>query len=173
MISLKNKESGFTIVELLIVIVIIGILAGLVITQFLGANQQARDSERKTDLNSLASQLEVYFAKSAGYPTLTNVNTAAWRTGNQFNAGDNGKALADPVSASSAALVAAVAPNEYSYVPTPAGCTAMTDDSGATISSTTPCTGFTLTAVLENTKDKSATIVGTQAQYVKKGANDQ
>ena len=36
MVSLKKNQSGFTIVELLIVIVIIGILAGLVITTFVG-----------------------------------------------------------------------------------------------------------------------------------------
>ena len=58
MVSLKQKQSGFTLVEILIVIVIIGILAGLVITQILGANAKARDTERKTDINSIVNQLE-------------------------------------------------------------------------------------------------------------------
>jgi prepilin-type N-terminal cleavage/methylation domain-containing protein len=50
MISLKNKASkGFTIVELLIVIVVIGILAALVVTTYNGIQQKARDTERKTD----------------------------------------------------------------------------------------------------------------------------
>ena len=58
MVSLKQRQSGFTIVELLIVIVIIGILATLVIVTFSGVQQKARDSERKTDINAIAGQLE-------------------------------------------------------------------------------------------------------------------
>jgi len=71
MVSLKQKrQSGFTIVELLIVIIIIGILAGLVITQVLGRKtNRTRDTDRKNDINSVATQLEAYFAKTGGYPT--------------------------------------------------------------------------------------------------------
>ncbi|MEO8863266.1 MAG: prepilin-type N-terminal cleavage/methylation domain-containing protein, partial [Candidatus Saccharimonadales bacterium] len=48
--ALKVKQQGFTIVELLIVIVVIGILAALVITTFTGIQQKGRDTERTTDL---------------------------------------------------------------------------------------------------------------------------
>jgi len=157
MVSLKKKgQSGFTIVELLIVIVIIGILAGLVITQIIGATAKARDTERKTDLDQVANQLEVYYARNGFYPTLANVNTAAWRNsvpGNAFSAGDAAKSLADPSNASTTTL-SATAPTAvggaYSYVPTPASCTAGTDNAGGSIASTTPCTGYTLTAWLES-----------------------
>ena len=66
MVSLKQRQSGFTIVELLIVIVIIGILATLVIVTFSGVQQKARDSERKTDINAIAGQLEAGYANK-GY----------------------------------------------------------------------------------------------------------
>jgi prepilin-type N-terminal cleavage/methylation domain-containing protein len=154
MVSLKQKkQSGFTIVELLIVIVIIGILAGLVVTQILGATAKARDTERKTDIDQISNQLEAYYAQNGTYPNMASVNSATWRTGNHFSAGDSAKSLADPSNAGSAALSATVPTavgNSYSYVTTPAICTTGTDDSGGTQASATPCTSYTLTAYLES-----------------------
>lgn len=49
----KQKHSGFTIVELLIVIVVIGILAALVLNSFSGAQQKARITSVNNDLNLL------------------------------------------------------------------------------------------------------------------------
>lgn len=174
MVSLKNKQSGFTIVELLIVIIIIGILAGLVITQILGANQKARDTERKTDLNSVASQLETYFAKTGGFPTLADLNTAAWRTGNEINGGDDNKSFSDPSTPTSTALVGTVAANSYAYTTLPASCISPTVAAGTTnTAGTNYCTSFTLTSTLENKNDaqKDSTSTATTAYYVKKSAN--
>lgn len=170
MVSLKQKrQQGFTIVELLIVIVIIGILAGLVVTQFLGANQQARDSERKTDINSIASQLEVYYAKAGGYPTPTNLTSETWRKGNSVNAGDQGKALIAPggTAPSATDIVTATTISRYEYTVAPTGCQAATGDAGAPANPTTPCTSFTLKAKFENTKDSTLDANG---NYVKKNA---
>ena len=55
MISLKSKQKGFTIVELLIVIVVIGILVALVVTTFSGIQRRARDTERQTDIKAVHS----------------------------------------------------------------------------------------------------------------------
>lgn len=68
MLRINNKQSGFTIVELLIVIVVIGILAALVLNTFQGVQARARDTERRTDLNSIATQLEAYYADFGHYP---------------------------------------------------------------------------------------------------------
>lgn len=84
MVSLKNKQSGFTLVELLIVIVVIGILAALVITTFAGVQQRARNAERQTDLNAVAGQLEAYYASSGTYPTAVEIADSAWRSANGF-----------------------------------------------------------------------------------------
>lgn len=51
---------GFTIVELLIVIVIIGILAALVIVAYNGIQQRARDAKRKQDLALISKAISLY-----------------------------------------------------------------------------------------------------------------
>jgi prepilin-type N-terminal cleavage/methylation domain-containing protein len=66
--TLKKIQAGFTIIELLIVIAIIGILAGLVLNNFQGAQAKSRDVQRKTDINSIYSKLEEYYNNNGGYP---------------------------------------------------------------------------------------------------------
>jgi prepilin-type N-terminal cleavage/methylation domain-containing protein len=68
MLNKVKNQSGFTIVELLIVIVVIGILAALVLNTFQGVQARARDTERKTDINSISTQLEAYYADYGYYP---------------------------------------------------------------------------------------------------------
>jgi type IV pilus assembly protein PilA len=66
--KLRNQK-GFTIVELLIVIVVIGILAALVLNAFSGVQAKARDTKRQTDIRAIASQLEAgYNGSPSGYP---------------------------------------------------------------------------------------------------------
>ena len=75
MLSIKKlKNQGFTIVELLIVIVVIGILATLVITTYSGIQSKARDTKRKTDINAIQGQVEAYNTNAGFYPTLANIN---------------------------------------------------------------------------------------------------
>ncbi len=66
----KYSQKGFTIVELLIVIVVIGILAALVLNTFSGVQKRARDTQRQTDINAIATQLEVYYNDKGGYPEI-------------------------------------------------------------------------------------------------------
>ncbi|MDT4867500.1 type II secretion system protein G [compost metagenome] len=61
-LSLKQKQSGFTIVELLIVIVVIGILAAITVVAYNGIQQRARDTERTTDIKQLHRSLERFYA---------------------------------------------------------------------------------------------------------------
>jgi prepilin-type N-terminal cleavage/methylation domain-containing protein len=63
-----KKDQGFTIVELLIVIVVIGILAALVIVQFTNVQARARDAERKSDIRALQSKVAEYYALNGNYP---------------------------------------------------------------------------------------------------------
>ena len=55
-----RAKSGFTLVEILIVVVILGILAAIVIPQFTEASTEAKTSSLVTDLQSVRSQIELY-----------------------------------------------------------------------------------------------------------------
>ena len=60
MIHVGTRREGFTIVELLIVIVIIAILAAITIVAFNGVQQRSRDSKRKQDVAQIAKLLSLY-----------------------------------------------------------------------------------------------------------------
>jgi general secretion pathway protein G len=66
--SRYKKYKWFTLVEMLIVIVIIGILAAALIPRLTGAQDQARDTARLADLNQIGTALAVYNADNNGYP---------------------------------------------------------------------------------------------------------
>jgi len=55
-----RAKSGFTLVEILIVVVILGILAAIVIPQFTEASTEAKTSSLCTDLQTVRSQIELY-----------------------------------------------------------------------------------------------------------------
>jgi prepilin-type N-terminal cleavage/methylation domain-containing protein len=141
MISVKRKNEGFTIVELLIVIVVIGILAGLVITTFTGIQKKARDTERQTDVKAIHGQVEAYYAQNGRYPTLANLNDGTWRGTNMK--GLDADALKDP-KGSASTLVASAAANSYAYDVQGSGGGACDNASGGT-----DCAEYTLTATLE------------------------
>lgn len=54
------RNKGFTLVEILIVVIILGILAAIVIPQFTEASNDARESALASDLQTLRSQVELY-----------------------------------------------------------------------------------------------------------------
>jgi len=65
----RLKQPGFTIVELLIVIVVIGILAAITIVAYNGIQGRARDAQRVSEMNRLKTSLDIYFTLNGQYPT--------------------------------------------------------------------------------------------------------
>ncbi|HSH18719.1 MAG TPA: prepilin-type N-terminal cleavage/methylation domain-containing protein [Candidatus Saccharimonadales bacterium] len=116
----KVTQKGFTIVELLIVIVVIGILAALVITTYNGIQQKGRNTERQTDAKSVQGQLEAYYAQNGKYPTLAQLNDVA--DGGFVKTKLKGmdlEALRDPKAAAGTYVVNATAdPDNYGYTAT-------------------------------------------------------
>jgi len=55
-----KTEKGFTLVEILIVVVILGILAAIVIPQFTSASTEAKESALQSDLQAMRSQIELF-----------------------------------------------------------------------------------------------------------------
>ncbi len=79
-----NCKKAFTLVEILIVVIILGILAAIVIPQFTEASDDARDSAMRSDLQTVRSQLELYKVQHVGvYPAaLTFVTDLTTKIGN-------------------------------------------------------------------------------------------
>ncbi len=64
---MKKATSGFTIVELLIVIVVIAVLASITIVAYNGIQQRAQDSQRKSDLAQITKALHIYNVDNGNY----------------------------------------------------------------------------------------------------------
>lgn len=73
----KFNNSGFTIVELLVVIVIIGILAAITVVSYTGITKKANESALISDLDNNAKKLEFYRVENGLYPTSLNTSNCA------------------------------------------------------------------------------------------------
>jgi prepilin-type N-terminal cleavage/methylation domain-containing protein len=71
-----QSKSGFTIVELIVSIVIIGILATVSIFSFLKVQQQAHDNQRTTSATLISDSLEKYFEVNGEYPSVFNMTNS-------------------------------------------------------------------------------------------------
>lgn len=109
----RSREAGFTLIELMVVIIILGVLAGLIIPRVMGRPDEARQAKAKMQIESLESALKLYKLDNGPYPTteqglkaLVEAPTAGnlprnWRTGGYL---EKGKVPKDPWS------------NEFIYV---------------------------------------------------------
>ncbi|MEI7477589.1 MAG: prepilin-type N-terminal cleavage/methylation domain-containing protein [bacterium] len=57
---MKSKQKSFTLIEMLIVVVIIGILAAALIPRLQSVQARARDTKRKADLHQIGTALAIY-----------------------------------------------------------------------------------------------------------------
>lgn len=67
-VSLLARQSGFTLIEILVVVAIIGIIASVVMVSLSTARSKGRDARRKADLVQLQKALELYENTNSNYP---------------------------------------------------------------------------------------------------------
>jgi general secretion pathway protein G len=101
----KRGDRGFTLIELMVVIVILGILAGLIIPRIMGRPDEARRAKARMQIESIETALKLYKLDSGNYPTTEqglqalveqpSVGTPAknWRQGGYL---ERGKVPKDP-----------------------------------------------------------------------------
>jgi prepilin-type N-terminal cleavage/methylation domain-containing protein len=136
----KLKSRGFTVIELLVVIIIIGVLSTILLLTYSGVQQKEHNTTRVNDIKLIQSQLEAYYAENGKYPTIGDLNSSTWISANLKNLDvDNTK---DPaLKTGQKAFSSAPEKDHYAYQPL----------SGNGISCdnlTVPCLQYTLTATL-------------------------
>ncbi len=69
---LLNTKRGFTLVEILVAIAIMGILAMIVFASFEDSRKKARDTKRMSDIQEIAASVAIYGASQGQYPSSLN-----------------------------------------------------------------------------------------------------
>lgn len=133
----KSNMLGYTIIELLVVTLVVGILAGLAFGVLGDSRAKGRDTERVTDIDNLASRLEEYRTDKGGYPSTFSASTFG---------GLDPEALKDPNGVSiviastvsdqvaAQAVASPTSSANYKYIPYSCGTT---------------CTGYVLKGFIE------------------------
>ena len=100
--SYKPHAKGFTIVELLIVIVVLGILATITVVAFSGVQQRARQSKLLSDIAIIKKEMEVYKSRNGDYPYCPSAGS--WSNGNEcaYNAPNNSQSIRNQLIADGA-----------------------------------------------------------------------
>jgi prepilin-type N-terminal cleavage/methylation domain-containing protein len=75
----RQKSSGFTIVELLIVVVVISILFTITTMAFNGVQSKARAARMQSSINALQKAVQLYQSENGAFPVTTNNPKANWR----------------------------------------------------------------------------------------------
>lgn len=140
------RKSGFTLVELLIVITIIAILSAIGLASYTSFTKNTRDTKRRADLNFIQTALEQYFADSHFYPVAGSGNCPSdddglLRFDCPLTSPDGSKSYLSSVPKDMIPSNAV-----YSYVPSPVGCN----------NTSRICNSYCLFAQMENTGNAKA-----------------
>ena len=82
--STLARDPGFSLIELLVVVLILGVLAAIAIPSYLRHRERARETGQKADARSLAVQMETYYVDERRYPTPGELSWLAGAQAVQF-----------------------------------------------------------------------------------------
>lgn len=98
---IMRKSSGFTIVELLIVIVVIGILAAITIVAYNGIQNRGKNASAQSAAVTVAKKLEAFNATTGAYPVFNTIGNITTQLATQNESTLTGSGLTiQPVAAS-------------------------------------------------------------------------
>ena len=125
--TMHKTKSGFTLVELLIVIVVIALLAAIAIVAYNGIQVRARDTQRKQDIAQIEKALELFYIEHGHFPTShnggslinngwsTSVEPGVWQTFADQLSSVSGELPTDPKNTHTNGVHSSTHDNEYHY----------------------------------------------------------
>ena len=124
-----RRNKGFTIVELLIIIVVIAILASITIVAYNGIQARAKDSQRLADIAAISKALELYKIQNGQYPAAVGNSTGGWEVSSNPNGNqpflkslvDAGIVSSVPVDPTNTGDMGTAGSKIYAYYRYPAG----------------------------------------------------
>jgi prepilin-type N-terminal cleavage/methylation domain-containing protein len=82
---MKKNTSGFTLIEVIVVIAVLAVLVAMTLFAYGGAQARSRDAKRKTDIANITKALELYYQDNGSYPipsgTSSVINTNWYSSG--------------------------------------------------------------------------------------------
>lgn len=114
---LMEKNRGFTLIELIVVVAIIAVLSTIGLASFQSASRSARDGKRKGDINQVRAALELYRSQTNTYPVFTTANNTSYNSMTAALSGAGYLSSPLPVDPKN------VSPNQYIYSSSATGAT--------------------------------------------------
>lgn len=139
--KITKNQNGYSAIELVLLAIVVIVLAGILVSAYSGIKIRERNNTRITDIKSIQRNLEIFYARSGFYPSLSEMNNPSWTSTNikQIPNSD----LIDPSSKTNKQLfTVSSTKTNYGYN--------VTSSSGTNCDNkTVACNQYVLTATLE------------------------